>query len=219
MQKKPYFLFDFDGTLVSTEEIAVRILDQELRRLGLEQVAPTASRAIVGRTWASAFQLIRHFFPDQSDSVSARVQAQYQEVIQGGAPWIEGALDFIREIKRQGFPLALVTGSSRREVDAILSPVGAHALFDVILTSETYERSKPHPDPYRKALEFYRALPEDALVFEDSVAGMDSARAVGAPFIQVRGHGLPDAKDALLTVSNYRDLMLESVLKIWATPK
>jgi HAD superfamily hydrolase (TIGR01509 family) len=52
-------------------------------------------------------------------------------------------------------------------------------LFDAILTSEDFERSKPDPDCYLKAAERFGVNPEDCVVFEDSFNGLKSGRAAG----------------------------------------
>jgi beta-phosphoglucomutase-like phosphatase (HAD superfamily) len=52
-------------------------------------------------------------------------------------------------------------------------------LFDAILTSEDFERSKPDPDCYLKAAKRLKASYKDCVVFEDSFNGLKSGRAAG----------------------------------------
>lgn len=52
-------------------------------------------------------------------------------------------------------------------------------LFDAILTSEDFERSKPDPDCYLKAAQRLETQIDECLVFEDSVNGLRSGRAAG----------------------------------------
>jgi HAD superfamily hydrolase (TIGR01509 family) len=53
------------------------------------------------------------------------------------------------------------------------------SLFDAILTSEDFERSKPDPDCYLKAAERFGVEPKNCVVFEDSFNGLKSGRAAG----------------------------------------
>ena len=53
------------------------------------------------------------------------------------------------------------------------------SLFDAILTSEDFERSKPDPDCYLKAAARFGATPVACVVFEDSFNGLKSGRAAG----------------------------------------
>jgi HAD superfamily hydrolase (TIGR01509 family) len=52
-------------------------------------------------------------------------------------------------------------------------------LFDAILTSEDFERSKPDPDCYLKAAARLGVNADDCVVFEDSFNGLKSGRAAG----------------------------------------
>ena len=52
-------------------------------------------------------------------------------------------------------------------------------MFDAILTSEDFERSKPDPDCYLKAAERLGVDKDDCVVFEDSFNGLKSGRAAG----------------------------------------
>ena len=54
---------------------------------------------------------------------------------------------------------------------------GFKTLFDAILTSEDFDRSKPDPDCYLKAAERLGAEKSECIVFEDSFNGLRSGRA------------------------------------------
>jgi len=57
--------------------------------------------------------------------------------------------------------------------------------FQIILGAEDYFQSKPHPDGYSKAVQVLGANPNSCLVFEDSTAGIQSARSAGLWVIAV----------------------------------
>jgi HAD superfamily hydrolase (TIGR01509 family) len=67
-------------------------------------------------------------------------------------------------------------------------------LFDAILTSEDFERSKPDPDCYLKAAERFGVEPKDCVVFEDSFNGLKSGRAAG---MYVVGLATTNSADAI----------------------
>jgi HAD superfamily hydrolase (TIGR01509 family) len=52
-------------------------------------------------------------------------------------------------------------------------------MFDAILTSEDFERSKPDPDCYLKAAKRLGASVDECVVLEDSFNGLKSGRAAG----------------------------------------
>jgi HAD superfamily hydrolase (TIGR01509 family) len=81
--------------------------------------------------------------------------------------------------------LGLVTGSPRDKVELMHGPNGLLDRFDVIVTHDDVTKTKPHPDPYLKALELLGLEPGECLAVEDSFRGLSSAHAAGIPCIVV----------------------------------
>jgi beta-phosphoglucomutase len=79
---------------------------------------------------------------------------------------------------KKGFKLALVTGSIRENLNLVMKPE-EQKLFDVIITSESVENSKPEPDPYEKACRDLKLPPEECLVVENAPLGIKSAKSAG----------------------------------------
>ena len=99
---------------------------------------------------------------------------------------ISECLELIKQLKSLGHYCALVTGSAEREVKKVLAimPLDSQA-FNIILTKESYEKSKPHPEPYLTACKALAKDPADALVIEDSPSGVSSAIAAGCQCIAI----------------------------------
>ena len=89
--------------------------------------------------------------------------------------FIPGARRFVREMRRRGFILAVVTGTSRHEARKILTPA-LGKLFSVIVTGSDVKNGKPHPEPYLLALKKLALLAADAVVIENAPFGIESAR-------------------------------------------
>ena len=72
---------------------------------------------------------------------------------------------------------AIVSGSTRAEIDVMMENIGMPAdSVDLILSDEDCEKGKPDPEGYLRALDVLDAPAHEALVFEDSPAGMEAAR-------------------------------------------
>jgi HAD superfamily hydrolase (TIGR01509 family) len=94
--------------------------------------------------------------------------------------YVAGFEEFISELRQQGIKTAVVTSSNMPKMQAVYaSRPEFRGLFDAILTSEDFERSKPDPDCYLKAAERFGVEPKDCVVFEDSFNGLKSGRAAG----------------------------------------
>ena len=94
--------------------------------------------------------------------------------------YIPGFEEYIRELRQQGVKTAVVTSSNQPKMKAVYAKHPEFkSLFDAILTSEDFERSKPDPDCYLKAAERFGVEPKNCVVFEDSFNGLKSGRAAG----------------------------------------
>lgn len=62
----------------------------------------------------------------------------------------------------------------------ILDYTNKTELFDYIITAEDITNPKPDPEGFNKTIEYFKAKPEDTIIFEDSEVGIEAARATGA---------------------------------------
>ncbi len=77
------------------------------------------------------------------------------------------------------FRMAIVTSSHREPFEAVHRRTGLLRFFELVLTREHYQRSKPDPEPYLTALARTGLAPEECLVIEDSERGLRAAKAAG----------------------------------------
>ncbi len=80
--------------------------------------------------------------------------------------------------------LAVVTSSSRQEIEPILRAEQIHHLFGATIYGDDVRRLKPDPEPYQLAMQ--RLGVSSAIALEDSGPGTESARRAGCEVIQVR---------------------------------
>lgn len=89
------------------------------------------------------------------------------------------AKDILDAVNSRNIKAGLVTGSLRRSVNFIL-PANIMKYFDVIVTVDDIDKSKPHPEPYLKAMKEVDSMPEETLVIENAPLGITSAKKAGA---------------------------------------
>jgi len=92
----------------------------------------------------------------------------------------------LRRLRRH-FNLGLVSSTSRKNVNLFLKATRSKRLFSVVLSGEDAVKAKPAPGLYRKALARLRLRPSEALVIEDAIAGIQSARRLGIPTLGLVG--------------------------------
>jgi len=92
------------------------------------------------------------------------------------------------ELVRQFYgvkPLAVASGGTREIVRKTLDALGIIGKFQAIVTVENYRNGKPAPDPFLEAARQLGVAPEKCLAFEDTSAGITSAKAAGMQWVLV----------------------------------
>jgi HAD superfamily hydrolase (TIGR01509 family) len=76
-------------------------------------------------------------------------------------------------------PLAICSGAARAEIEPVLAAAGLSSCFRAVVSADDVVAGKPDPEGYERALALLAAEPAEAVVFEDTAAGVASARAAG----------------------------------------
>ena len=169
-------LFDLDGVVFDTEPQYTVFWGKECRHYHPE--IPGLEYAIKGQTLVEIFENAFASERDEWESIKERLdeyEAQMEYV------YVEGFLQFVADIRRHGLKTAVVTSSNIAKMEQVYkSRPEIREVFDAILTSEDFERSKPDPDCYLKGAERFGVDIEDCIVFEDSFNGLKSGMSSGA---------------------------------------
>ena len=91
----------------------------------------------------------------------------------------------ISELVKDGYKLAVCSNSIRKTVIVVLSRLGIIENFDLILSNEDVNNSKPHPEMYWNAMSNLKILPEETLIVEDSPYGLLAASRSKADIMRV----------------------------------
>lgn len=167
-------LFDLDGVVFDTEPQYSVFWGGQCRLYhpehpGLEQEIKGQTLTQIYDSWFSGPLL------KEQPVITERLNAYEQQM---DYDYIEGFIAFVDDLHRNGVKTAVVTSSNMPKMESVFrKQPGFKALFDAILTSEDFERSKPDPDCYLKAARKLGAEPDECVVFEDSVNGLRSGMA------------------------------------------
>ena len=176
MNKMRAALFDLDGVVFDTEPQYTVFWGNQCREFhpehpGLEHEIKGQTLDQIYDTWFNGnLKEIRPLLTERLNDYEAQMDYIY----------VPGFEAFVASLREEGVKTAVVTSSNQPKMEAVYrSHPEFRDLFDAILTSEDFERSKPHPDCYLKAAERFGIDPKDCVVFEDSFNGLKSGRAAG----------------------------------------
>jgi len=182
-------LFDLDGVLVDTAIYHFQAwknlgknFDYELTEEQNEELKGISRVASLDRilTWAQ-----KEASQEQKNKWLIEKNENYLELISNMNPSeiLPGVLDFLQEIKAQGYLIAL--GSASKNAEVILRKTGLISWFDAIIDGNHVQKSKPDPEVFLKGAEALGVSPENCIVFEDASAGIEAAQRSGMKAIGI----------------------------------
>lgn len=204
-------LFDLDGTLVDTEDQYTVFWGATARKYRPD--VPRLEFLIKGTTLTQIFDT---YFPDP----------QWQkEITEGLNAWeaqmryefYPGALDFLKDLKRNGVKCAVVTSSNIPKMESVRRQIPElDSLFDKVLTAEDFTASKPAPDCYLQGAKVFDADIDECVVFEDAYTGLQAGMSSGIFTIGLStGHTKEEIQDKCnYVLDSFEGMTFEKIQQI-----
>ncbi len=181
-------LWDNDGLLLDSETVFFELTRSVFSEFGYELTEEYWGIEYLGKAKRTR-EIAREFgmTPDHADRLIALRNRRFFEALQHPLPLRPKVRETLDRLFGS-FRMAVVTGSPREKVEMMHYSSGLDGYFDLIITHDDVEWTKPHPEPYTTALERLGLEPENALAVEDSQRGLESAHAAGIVCIVVPNH-------------------------------
>ena len=172
-------IFDMDGVIVDSTPMHNRAWEIYLERHGIDP-----KRVQTRMHGLRNDDIVRDFFGDGlgREEVLAHGSAKerlYREMM---APVLEDHLiPGIRPVldRLAATPKAVASNAETPNINFVLDTAGMRHHFLAVVDGHYVERPKPYPDIYLKAAGLLGVAPENCVVFEDSIPGVEAARAAG----------------------------------------
>ncbi len=203
-------LFDLDGVLLDSEgqySIFWEQMDYEYPT-GIQQFA----------SFIKGFHLARILNYFENEDVRQQVLDKLLEFERHmNYEFFPGALEFVKELRSAGIPMAIVTSSDHKKMQALYSQYPEFpTLFDKIVTGDMVTKAKPDPDCFLMGARQLGVDIKDCIVFEDSRNGLIAGRESGALVIGISTTLDRDTVGQLsdLTLNAVEELTVERMLEI-----
>lgn len=169
-------LFDLDGVIVDTEG-QYTLFWEKVGKRDFPETEDFAAR-IKGHTLK---QIVGEYYPNDVEKRQQVIEELWQFEREMDFPYIKGAVTFVRALREAKIPVAVVTSSDNKKMQCLFKcNPELPELFDRIFTAEDARRSKPAPDCYIDAARALGGDAQNAVVFEDSISGLQAGRNSGA---------------------------------------
>jgi HAD superfamily hydrolase (TIGR01509 family) len=197
-------LFDLDGVVFDTEPQYSIFWGSQCRLYHPEH--PGLEHEIKGQTLTEIYDqwFSGPLLPEQP-LITERLNAYEAQM---HYDYIAGFEKLISDLQIHGVKTAVVTSSNLPKMESVYRYQPAFKqLFDAILTSEDFDKSKPDPDCYQKAAARLGVDKDECLVFEDSINGLRSGRAAGMKVVGLATTNIVEVIAPLsdIQIIDYRD--------------
>jgi len=173
-------LFDLDGVVVDTAKyhfIAWKALAEEL---GFEFTLEDNER-LKGVSRMQSLEILLEigglqFSEPEKLAMAEKKNTLYVSYIEKMTPeeTLPGVEEFLQELRQNGIKVAL--GSASKNAPMILERIQLSGMFDAIVDGNSISEAKPNPEVFLKGAEKLKVLPEQCVVFEDAIAGIEAAQ-------------------------------------------
>ena len=202
-------LFDFDGVVVDTEPQYTLFWDEKGKKYHPE--IPNFGHHIKGQT---LIQIYKQFFrePESLQDEITRQLLDYELTMH--FEYIDGVVDFMKELREKGVKLAIVTSSNDAKMaNAYREHPELKSMVDYIVTADRVTHSKPHPECFLLGAEMLGVEKDDCIVFEDSFHGIEAGNRAG---MKVIGLATTNSAEAIadkcaLVIPDFTDFTFEKM--------
>jgi HAD superfamily hydrolase (TIGR01509 family) len=197
-------LFDLDGVLVDSEYHSCSATAELLTARGIPMAEADVRRLFLGKPITAVYEHCRALGHALPESFAREKEDLYFERAERDLRAFPGALDVLARIK---VPYAIATSGSPRKVAFSLSRTGITA--PVVCTAAEVERGKPAPDLFLHTAKQLGVDPRECAVVEDSIAGIEAAKAAGCYAIAVRTTllAIPGADATIDSIADFPTLL------------
>jgi len=209
-------IFDLDGVIVDTAVYHYKAWKRLANELGFD-FTEHDNEKLKGVSRMASLDLILQWggitkTDAEKEELATRKNNWYVDMISHMTPGevLPGAVEFLEACRNAGLKTAL--GSASKNSVTILEKTGIAHLFDAVIDGNKVSKPKPDPEVFLKGAEELNTPPENCVVFEDAIAGVEAAIAGG---MKVVGIGSADVLgEANLVVRGLNEMTIEKLKSI-----
>jgi len=198
-------LFDFDGTLIDTNNLIFQSYRTAFKQVLNRDISDEEILTLYGRPLYAS--LMEYGEPGERLYNAYREfnETRHDKLVKG----FDGAADGVRIIKEMGFKTGIVTAKRLHMVKRGLVIMGLEDAFDVIITPDDTQKSKPDPEPVLCGCKKLNVLPSETVYVGDSIFDMEAGKSAGTLLCAVKYTLTPVEKMSAFNPRFFVDSMIE----------
>lgn len=183
MSKINTILFDFDGTVMNTNELILNSWQHTFKTITGKEGDPE----IIKKTFGDILvKTISEFFPDYPVDEAVEIYRSYQKGrFSDDIYAFDGMVELILGLKEKGYKVAIVTSRLRNTTIEGLQKYELEKHIDALVTADECTAHKPEPEPALMAMRMMNSKPEETIMVGDSKYDIGCANNAGVTSVLV----------------------------------
>ena len=211
---KKTYLFDFDGTLVDSMPtfvaLMLRFLDERGIRYGEDIVKIITPLGYRGTAEYYRNLGVRESVDEQLEMFNRCARFEYENNI----PAKPLVAETLREMKKSGCSLNVLTASPHLALDPCLRRLGLWELFDNIWSCDDFGTTKANPEIYRMAAQKLSVAVDEVIFVDDNINAIKTAKSAGMMAVGIFDESSADSADEFKEIADGYALKFDELLKI-----
>jgi beta-phosphoglucomutase family hydrolase len=210
-------IFDLDGTLIDNNSYHIEAWKIFYNKIGKPFSKEEYTKNINGRINSDIFNYIFDTIlsSEEIDLYSTEKEALYRELYKPHIKPINGLINFLDELEKEKIPKAIATSGLWPNINFMFEHVPIKKYYADVVDASQITKGKPHPEIFLKAAAAVYVEPKNCVAFEDSVAGIRSAKAAGMKVVALTTtHTSQDIKEADLIIKDYTEISLTKLREL-----
>ncbi len=182
---RKYIFWDNDGVLVDTEKFFYEAIRRAFLKFNIEISQELFIEKMVIGDVTKRLAFMHDIGERQLKEIESFRNQTYEKFLTSEDIDIKDVMNVLPELSKN-YAMCIVTTTPRNHFNLIHKERSIVQYMEFVLTLSDYNRAKPWPDPYLKALETFDATPNEAIVIEDTSRGLQAAVKAGIDCVIVK---------------------------------
>jgi HAD superfamily hydrolase (TIGR01509 family) len=210
------FLFDMDGVIVDSNPFHKNALQQFCEKYGYNLTEELLKEKVYGRTnsdWLT--NLFGDLEPQKLKAYADEKEQLFRDLYENDIVLVDGFKEFLAKLEEYDVPKAIATSAPKENVDFTLAKTRIKKFFPTILDDSFVTKGKPNPQIYLKSAAALNLAPQNCVVFEDSLSGVQAGKQAGCKVVGVTTtHSREELTDTDFVIDNFVGLDPKNLISV-----
>lgn len=201
-------IFDMDGLMIDSERVTFECYQERLKDMNLtmdEEFYKTLLGKPIKGIYQRFYDVYGNDFPIQNVIQDVH-QLMAERFETEGVPVKKGLVELLHYLKDNNYKTIVATSSNRDRVDKILAQAKITEFFDDSICGDEVTKGKPNPEVFSKSCQKLGVNVDEAIVLEDSEAGIQASYDANIKVICIPDMKYPEKQYEEKTFKILKDL-------------